>query len=169
MMSNFRFDLEMSHTTSTLVIFLNQDCMYGRNTISVYTWNAAVSRSQHVKYDIKDIWWCHQMETFSALLALCVGNSPVAGEFPSERPVMLSFDVYFDLRLNKRLSVDNREAGDLRRHRAHYDVTVKNCLCIWSSARLENACGELRPTKLPFINSGTPCVWCALVPQVTIS
>ena len=48
-------------------------------------------------------WWRHQMETFSALLALCTGNSPVPGEFPSQRPVTRSFDVFFDLRLNKRL------------------------------------------------------------------
>ena len=44
------------------------------------------------------------MKTFSALLALCAGNSPVTGEFPSQRPVTQSFDVFFDLRLNKRLS-----------------------------------------------------------------
>ena len=44
------------------------------------------------------------METFSALLAICVGNSPVPGEFPTQRPVTRSFDVYFDLRPNKRLS-----------------------------------------------------------------
>ena len=49
-------------------------------------------------------WWCHQMETFSALLALCAGNSPVTGEFPVQRPVTRSFDVFCDLRLNKRLS-----------------------------------------------------------------
>ena len=50
------------------------------------------------------LWWRHQMGTFSALLDLCVGNSPVAGEFPAHRPVTRSFDVFFDLRLNKRLS-----------------------------------------------------------------
>ena len=44
------------------------------------------------------------METFSASLALCEGNSPVTGEFPTQRPVARSFDVFFDLRLNKRLS-----------------------------------------------------------------
>ena len=49
-------------------------------------------------------WWRHQMETFSASLALCAGNSPVADEFPSQRPVTRSFDVFFDLHLNKRLS-----------------------------------------------------------------
>ena len=40
------------------------------------------------------------MEVFSAILALCAGNSPVTGEFPSQRPVTRSFDVFFDLRLN---------------------------------------------------------------------
>ena len=49
-------------------------------------------------------WWRHQMETFSALLALCAGNSPVPGEFPTQRPVTRSFDVFFDLHPNKRLS-----------------------------------------------------------------
>ena len=49
-------------------------------------------------------WWRNQMETFSALLALCEGNSPVTGEFPSQRPVTRSLDVFFDLRLNKGLS-----------------------------------------------------------------
>ena len=49
-------------------------------------------------------WWRHQMETFFALLAFCVINSPVTGEFPAQRPVTGSFDVFFDLHLNKRLS-----------------------------------------------------------------
>ena len=44
------------------------------------------------------------MGTFSALLAICARNSPVPGEFPSQRPVARSFDVFFVLRLNKRLS-----------------------------------------------------------------
>ena len=52
----------------------------------------------------RQTWWRHQMETFSALLALCAENSPVPGEFPTQRPVTRSFDVFFDLRLNKRLS-----------------------------------------------------------------
>ena len=48
--------------------------------------------------------WPHQMETFSALLAICAGNSPVTGDFPAQRPVTRSFDVFFDLRLNIQLS-----------------------------------------------------------------
>ena len=48
------------------------------------------------------------MEVFSSSLALCAGNSPVTGEFPSQRAVTLNFDVFFDLRLNKRLSKQSR-------------------------------------------------------------
>ena len=49
-------------------------------------------------------WWRHQMETFSALLALYEGKPSATGVFPSQRLVTWSFDVFFDLRLNKRLS-----------------------------------------------------------------
>ena len=44
------------------------------------------------------------METFSALLAICAENSPVSGEFPAQRPVTRSYDVFFDLRLDWQLS-----------------------------------------------------------------
>ena len=81
------------------------------------------------------------METFSALLAICAGNSPVTGEFPAQRPVMWSFDVFFDLRLNKRQY--KGKAGDLRCHHARYDVTVvikdfeiqQTNLVLWDSPR----------------------------------
>ena len=49
-------------------------------------------------------WWRHRMGTFSALLEFCAGNSPVTGESPTQRPVTWSFDVFFDLCLNKWLS-----------------------------------------------------------------
>ena len=68
-------------------------------------------------------WWRHQMETFSALLAICAGNSTVPGEVPTQGPVTRSFDVFFDLRPNKRLS-KQLWGWCLRRHRAHYDVIV---------------------------------------------
>ena len=42
-------------------------------------------------------WWRHQMETFSMPLAICAGNSPVTGEFPTQRPVTRSFKVFFDV------------------------------------------------------------------------
>ena len=49
-------------------------------------------------------WWRHQMETFTALLALCVGNSQVTSEFTSQRSVTRNFDVFFVLHPNIRLS-----------------------------------------------------------------
>ena len=53
-------------------------------------------------------WWRHQMEKFSTLLALCVGNPSVTGEFPSQMPVTRGFDVFFDLRLKRRFSKQSR-------------------------------------------------------------
>ena len=53
-------------------------------------------------------WWRHQMEPFSALLAICAGNSPVTGESPAQRPVTRSFGVFFDLHLIKRLGKHSR-------------------------------------------------------------
>ena len=123
------------------------------------------------------IWWRHHMETFSASLAFCAGNSPVTGEFPAQRPVTGSFDVFLMFLVASLMSlmaslvttsrmqqcfnvpidsyhefpllfyccvlleikltttttliwawingwVNNDEVGDLRRHRAHYDVNV---------------------------------------------
>ena len=61
-----------------------------------------------------EVWWRIMMtSSFSALLAHCAGNSSATGEFPSQRPVTRSFDVFF------------REAVDFRRHRAHYDVMLR--------------------------------------------
>ena len=69
--------------------------------------------------------WHYQMEPFAALLAICEGNPPVTGGFPHQG--MWSGTLMFSL-----ISActngwaNNRDAGDWRRHRAHYDVTVKS-------------------------------------------
>ena len=73
-----------------------------------------------LKYNTRQ-WWRHQMETFSSLLTICAGNSPVTGEFPAQRPVTRSFDVFFYWIISW---VNSPEAGDLRCYRTHYDVTV---------------------------------------------
>ena len=63
-------------------------CVLLKSTYSsLANWNIMVS------------WWRHQMETLSALMAICAGYSPVTGEF--QLPVTRSFDVSFDLCLNK--------------------------------------------------------------------
>ena len=68
-------------------------------------------------------WWRHQMEIFSALLAICAGNSPVPVNSPHKShwrgALMFSLICAW---ING--WVNNREAGNLRRYRAHYDVTV---------------------------------------------
>ena len=69
-----------------------------------YVLSHAVSGQEGWYKVINSCWWRHQMETFSALQALCTGNSPVISGFPAQRPVTRRFDVFFDLRLNKQLS-----------------------------------------------------------------
>ena len=68
-------------------------------------------------------WWLHQMGTFSALLALWIFrvtgpvNSPHKGQW--REALVLSLISAWTNGL-----VNHRDAGDLRRHRAHYDNTV---------------------------------------------
>ena len=68
-------------------------------------------------------WWRHQMETLSALLAPCAGNSPVPVNSPHKGQwrgaLMFSLICVW---IN--FWVNNREAGDLRRHHGHYEVNV---------------------------------------------
>ena len=75
------------------------------------------------------------METFSALLALCAENSPVPVNSPLKGQwrgaLMFSLICIW---INDR--VNNREAGDLRRHRGHYDVTVMKNLSVWKQGRI---------------------------------
>ena len=76
-------------------------------------------------------WWRHQMETFSALLALCAGNSPVPVNSPHKGQwrgaLMFSFICAWIHDW-----VNNREAGDLGRHRGHYDVIVMRLTFLFS-------------------------------------
>ena len=99
-------------------------------------------------------WWRHQMETFSALLAICAGNSPVTALMFSLICVWLNG------------WVNNREAGDLRRHRAHYDVIVMIYNTIGSilSAGLLIAWCLKKPKTWMFL-------WChmSVVPQIIIT
>ena len=94
--------------------------------------------------DVYWSWWRHQMETFSALLAFCAGNSPVTGELPAQRPVKRSFDVFFFIWACTSSWADNEDAGDLRRHGAHYDLIVlRKSMFVWHHCdghRLSYAC-----------------------------
>ena len=77
-------------------------------------------------------WWRHQMETFSALLALCEGKPPADSPHKGQwrRAWMFSFICAWT-----NAWANNWDAGDLRRHCAHCDVTVMNFLnriSIWT-------------------------------------
>ena len=96
-----------------------------------YIWNSAIL-NLHLRLDIECVyipgisigsWWRHQMEIVFALLAFCAGNSSVTGEFHAQRPVTRSFDVFLICGWIHGW-VNNHKAGDLRRHRTHYDVIV---------------------------------------------
>ena len=82
-----------------------------------------------IHYLIQCPWWRHQMEKFSALLALCAGNSPVPVNSPHKgqwRGALMF--ILICARIND--WVNNREAGDLRRLLDHYDVSVMSKLCV---------------------------------------
>ena len=89
----------------------------------------------------RDLLYVHDdvIKTFSALLALCAGNSPGTDEFPAQRPVTRSFDVSLICAWMNDW-VNKREAGDLKRHRAHCHVIVMKCLAAnwqeWQSTRI---------------------------------
>ena len=102
------------------------------NASYVFVKNCFMCRDELLKQQTSS-WGLHKMSTilqttfshddvikwkhFPCYWPFCVGNAPVTGEFPAQRPVTRSFGVFFDLHLNG--WVNNREAGDLRRHHAH--------------------------------------------------
>ena len=91
-------------------------------------------------------WWRHQMETFSALLALCAGNSPVTGEYPTQRPVTRSFYVFLDLRVDKRLSKQSwawwfeTQSSSLWRHCNDYDNSDRKWIRFQNDTRHPISC-----------------------------
>ena len=84
-----------------------------RSLITLHGFNSKGCNGEHTAIQ----WWRHQMETFSALLAICAGNSPHKGQWRGA----LMFSL---IRVWINGWVNNRESGDLRRYRAHYDVIV---------------------------------------------
>ena len=93
------------------------DCTHqcrSRLKFPIMNWvDDSIAGGQHMAFT----WWRHQMETFSALLAFCAGNSPHKDQWRG----LLMFTLIC-ARING--WVNNREAGDLRCHRANYDIIV---------------------------------------------
>ena len=68
-------------------------------------------------------WWCHRMETSSALMALCEGNLPVPVDSPRKGQWRRALMFSLICKLTNGWT-NNRDTGDLRHHYSHYDVTV---------------------------------------------
>ena len=145
----------------------------------------------HLNFSLS--WSRHEMETFSVLLALCAGNSPVTGEFPAQRPVTRSFDVFFDLRLNKQLSKQSwgwwfeTPYGPLWRHcnvkqlcvgsgqvcsgdgcHLHISAMMKwlgNTFCILSQPQCVNANVVMQKRQNQYVSNGQ--CFCANIPYYT--
>ena len=66
-------------------------------------------------------WRRCQMKTFSTLLAICVGNSPVNSPHKGLWRGSLTISL---ISAWTNGWVNNRDTGDLRRHRAYYDITA---------------------------------------------
>ena len=124
-----RFTQRVTFVPTIYLIWLLFHAAYKCNAASlIYIFVAAsdISRnpsSWHQPPETNYTWWRHQMETFSALLALCAGNSPVPLNSPHKgqwRGALMFSLIY--AWIND--WVNNREAGDLRRHLVHYDVIV---------------------------------------------
>ena len=126
------------------------------------------------------------MKTFSALLAICAGNSPVTGEFPAQRQVTGSFDIIFDMHLNKRLSKQSRgwwfetplcplwrhcnvfhhsinpikAANDPSTCTCHNSLPVVACAKLWLDEQINFHIGTIHIYcyKTRFISSWTVCV-----------
>ena len=89
----------------------------------------------------------HEMEAFSVLLALCVGNTPVTGGIPSQRgseAYLWCHDIFdHDVWLNDVFITNKRMAGDLRRHDAHCvhrNVNPVQYISIWYCCRITLWC-----------------------------
>ena len=93
----------------------------GASVATVLITHPCIFRCLYVKpSNASGAWWCHQMEIFSTLLALCERNPPVTSGFPLQRPLTWSFD---DLLICARKK-NNQDACGLRYYHLHSDVTV---------------------------------------------
>ena len=113
-----------------------------------------------------DSWWHHQMETFSALLAFWVGNSLV--NYPHKGQLCRAL-IFSLICAWTNVWVNNRDAGDLRRHRAHYDVTVMYTVFLreWNHSKLHHAICYISMCLIPLLGfpnylSGTALKHCGL-------
>ena len=123
-------------------------------------------------------WWHHQMETFCKLLALYEWNPLVTDGFPSQRPAMRSFDVFFDQRLNKQLSKQSRCWWfEMPSHSlwCHCNDGMEHCMMTSSYGNILHVTGPLWVEStghrwIPLTKASNAKLWCFLwsVPEQTV-
>ena len=136
----------LTHATAAVLSWYVKTSVnsYPFHTQIMIVWSKSCSfyREYHNSWNCNKIifhtWWRNQMETFSALLALCAGKSPdpVNSPHKDQWRGALMFSLIC-ARIND--WVNNREAGDLRRYRAHYDVNVMHhelIKCLWNGSHV---------------------------------
>ena len=119
-----------------IVEYINQ-WQFERNQNSLLIWNIDCTSSgglETVSF-IWYTWWRHQMETFYALLAICVWGGGIHRWIPPTNAGDAELRCFYLICALLNGCVDNREDCDLRRHRAHYYIIVSlivirlNVLC----------------------------------------
>ena len=101
----FHIHIKQSKNYTFGIIFMHLNCSSFNALVQFDPWTITVPDTPYmVAISVVRSWRRNEMETFSALLAICAGNSTVPGEFLAQRPVTRSFDIFFDLHPNKRLS-----------------------------------------------------------------
>ena len=92
--------------------------------------------------------WIRKMtssnENISALLALCAGNGLVTGEFPSHKGQWRGALMFSLICAWINRWVNNGEAGDLRRHGAHYNVAVIMWWDVQNNEMVMDQCTEMQ-------------------------
>ena len=100
----------------------------GEGEVSRFDKCLPYSANTNAEMGLKLSWWRHQLETYSASLTLLCGE--FTGEFPTQRPMTLSFDDFFDPRVNKWLSKQSwgwwfeTSSSSLWRHCGYHSHTI---------------------------------------------
>ena len=116
---------------------------------------------KYSRYCHRDVYPFSHDDAISALLALCEGHSPVTGEFPSRRALVLSFICAWTNGW-----VNNRKAGDLWRHCADYDVivmykrvTMKSIFCVFVFRQVGQNHKIIQPCKFRLVHHDDEIRW----------
>ena len=117
---------------------------------------------------IGPLWRHHDViKVFSASLTICAGNSPVPGEFPTQRLVMRSFDVFCDLRLNKRLSKQSwgwwieTQSRPLCRHCNDFTKPFSGIGACYNSCLTQFNRHYFQPISTAAMEEHVPTLWCS--------